>query len=196
MWLMERKKKLYSWLGVWSTFKAALNSINFCDTYRRGERLGIIAYKLRLSFIRHKSLKIVCNLEVVFSVGLISKLDLKTMIWTFQCSIEFPPSLLSLEGMIVYECTSYPSNIKTWPPICLLLIHRKQPWVDQLKWTSNKLGRGMCHEFMLCKDPSDAHIFGMILCDGWKLKPHIWSLNVQFTFYYNTCTHRRSWPKL
>ena len=34
------------------------------------------------------------------------------------------------EGFIIYEHTSHPSNIKTWPPKGLLLVHLKWPRVD------------------------------------------------------------------
>ena len=32
--------------------------------------------------------------------------------------------------VIVYECTSHSSNVKTWPPTCLLLVHLKWLRVD------------------------------------------------------------------
>ena len=34
------------------------------------------------------------------------------------------------EGIIVYECTSHPSNIKTWILVGLLPIHLTWPWVE------------------------------------------------------------------
>ena len=79
---------------------------------------------------------------------------------------------LGREGVLVYECSSHPSNIKTWPPLGVLPIHLKWPQVHQF----GVFKASSSVELTKNNNIHDAYYFTAFMLDEWEI--HLYTISL------------------